>query len=423
MNDRFEDNAENSLGSVMKRTTDPMYGPVIERGAGSRVWDTQGQQYFDLTCGYSAANFGHAFAPLVNAATTQLNRLTHLTGIAHPGRAQLADLLVEHCGRSGDQVIFNTSGSRAVETAIKVALANKPGRIVSIGAAYHGRSLFTAALSDTASIHHMSSNHALSASCVRRPMSEMAYCAHCPLGLNYPTCRVACVNSFLEWIEHEHANISAVIAEPAYGARGYIAPPIEYWQRVREVTARRGILMIADEIQMGLGRCGHWLLSRAQGWQADLVVLGKSLGGGITSISAVIGQRTLLDHLPPGSESETFAASPLATAVGIEVVQQLRDGPWLARAAELGQRLAGGLKKFDCRIETLGASATLEFLAPGCEPQTAANAARGLAVRMRQAGLLVHYSGPLATRIVLLPPLTISEPDIGEILHILSQLS
>ena len=407
---------QRTLGLVMQRVGDPMVGPVIARGEGSRVWDIDGRRYFDLTCGYSAANFGHAFPPLVQAAQEQLQRLTHLTGMAHPGRAELANLLIEHCGSSGDRVIFNTSGSRAIETAIKVALTYRPGQIVSIGAAYHGRSLFTSNLSDTAKVSGLTIP-----GCVQRPMAEMAYCAYCPLGLVHPQCNVACVESLVRWIEQEQATISAIIAEPAYGARGYIAPPDEYWQRVRAVTARYGILMIADEIQMGLGRSGHWLLSRAQGWQADLVVLGKSLGGGITPISAVIGREALINGLPAGSESETFAASPLGTAVGIEVMHQLRDGPYLAGASSIGQQLRDALRRFGGRTESLGASASLDLLPGARDIATAAKCARELAVKFREAGLLVHYSGPHATRIVLLPALTISQTELDEILaHLLS---
>ena len=420
----------------MQRVTDPTYGPVIERGLGSRLWDTEGRRYFDLTCGYSAANFGHAFPPLVQAAREQLDRLTHLTGMSHPGRAKLAELLIQHCGRDGDRVIFNTSGARAVETAIKVARTHRPGKIVSIGAAYHGRSLFTSALSDTPSV----GSHEVSGT-VRRPMSEMAYCAHCPCGSTYPACHTACADALIEWIEQEHASISAILAEPAYGARGYIAPPAEYWRRVRAVTQRYGIVMIADEIQMGLGRCGHWLLSRAQGWSADLVVLGKSLGGGITPISAVIGPQALINCLPAGSESETFAASPLATAVGIEVMRQLADGPWMQRAGDIGSQLRAALdraypsvqtraiegreqasdprKAFGGSTEQLGASASLEFLGKGIEVASAAAAARNLAVSFRQSGLIVHNSGPWGTRIVLLPALTISQAELDEIVAII----
>jgi 4-aminobutyrate aminotransferase-like enzyme len=430
------------LANVMQRIHDPTFGPVIERGLGSRVWDAAGREYLDLTCGYSAANFGHAFEPLVRAASQQLQQLTHVTGMPHPGRSALAERLVKYCGGQArpdesnraerawpvrDKVIFNTSGSRAIETAWKAALCVRPGLIVSLSPSYHGRSLATATLSDSPRIAALTSYDRLA---VRRPAEEFAYCAACPLRLEYPACDIACQASLLEWLDREAANISALVVEPALGARGYIAPPAEYWRRVREASLRHGILMIADEIQMGLGRSGHWLLSESQGWQADLVVLGKSLGGGITPISAVLGRGEILDALPLGTESETFAASPLATAVGCEVVHQLESGPWLERAASLGTRLELALQQTSAcrapthppaRTESLGASATLEFFGCSDDPVAAAAAARRMAERMVAAGLLVHYSGPYGTRIVLLPALTISESSLADVEQRLSE--
>lgn len=410
------------LANVTQRTSDPAFGPVIVRGEGSRVWDATGRAYFDLTCGYSAANFGHAFAPLVRAAREQLAQLTHLTGLPHPGRAALAERLIEHCGwRDRDKVIFNTSGSRAVETAWKAAISYRPGKIVSLTPAFHGRSLATSLLSDTPRVGGLEPLESLT---VRRPLNEFAYCAACPLGLSYPECNVACVTPFLNWLEQEAPRISAVLAEPALGARGYVAPPPEYWQRVREATARHGILMIADEVQTGLGRAGGWLLSRMQGWCADLVVLGKSLGGGITPISAVVGRAEVLDALPAGSESETFAASPLGTAIALEVLNQLKHGPWLERAHEIGRTLQSALHESPscrgedyppARIEVLGASAALEFLTSMPDRAAAAAEARRVAERCVATGLLIHYSGPFATRIVFLPPFTISDAELEEI--------
>ncbi|MGN6545214.1 MAG: aspartate aminotransferase family protein [Aureliella sp.] len=410
------------LASVTQRTSDPAFGPVIVRGEHCRVWDAAGREYFDLTCGYSAANFGHAYPPLVRAAKEQLTRLTHLTGLPHPGRAALAERLIEHCGVSGrDKVIFNTSGARAVETAWKAVVSYRPGKIVSLTPAYHGRSLASSFLSDTPRVAGLEPVASLA---VRRPADEFAYCAACPLGLTYPGCDIACERSLLEWLEQEASNISAVIAEPALGARGYIAPPAVYWRRVRELTDKHGILMIADEVQTGLGRAGGWLLSRMQGWSADLVVLGKSLGGGITPISAVVGRGEVLDALPTGSESETFAASPLGTAIALAVMDELEHGPWLQRASEIGRALEQALLAsrpcrgedyVAARVEVCGASATLEFI--NCLPDRAAAAAeaRRVAERCVAAGLLIHYSGPFATRIVFLPALTISDEDLREI--------
>lgn len=416
-----------SLASVMQRTGDPAFGPVIVRGVGSRVWDADGREYLDLTCGYSAANFGHAFQPLVAVAARQLGQLTHLTGMPHPGRAALAERLLRNCGQGpADKVVFNTSGARAVETAWKAAVSFRPGTIVALSPSYHGRSLSTSLLSDTSRVTALDG---IQLPIVRRPPDEFAYCAVCPLKLEYPSCDIACQQSFLQWLEQQAPHVSAVVVEPALGARGYIAPPPEYWQRLRRITQQHAILLIADEVQMGLGRCGGWLLSRRQGWQADLVILGKSLGGGITPISAVVGRADVLDALPAGSESETFAASPLATAIGCEVIDQLESGPWFPRADAIGSALANALARTaPCRdgrtsdeglppprIESLGASATLEFGRAAQDLRAAAAAARRFAERLVAAGLLIHYSGPYATRIVLLPPLTISDAELEQV--------
>lgn len=410
-----------------RRTNDPNFGPFIVRGEGSRVWDSQGRQYYDLTCGYSAANFGHAFAPLVAAATGQLHELTHLTGMPHPGRVRLAERIVAHCGRPGDKVIFNTSGARAVETAWKAAASYRPGAIVALLPAYHGRSLATSAISHTSRMAQLLPARECY---VQRPVEEFAYCVACPKSLVYPECDIACQRSLIDWIEQNAERISAVIAEPAIGARGYIAPPGEYWQRIRALTKRLGILMIADEIQMGLGRCGSWLLSSLQGWSADLVVLGKSLGGGITPISAVVGRPEIMDAIAEGCESETFAANPLGTAVGFEVMRQLATGPWMERSSSLGQRLAEALQQgrycdenagHPARVETCGASATIEFVGTCGDRQRESTLARNVAERFVASGLLVHYSGPYATRVCLLPALTIPDRDLKQCCDLLRQ--
>ncbi len=411
------------LTQASHRPHDPKFGLVFSHGLGARLWDVEGQEYIDFTCGYSASNFGHAFPPIVEVARNQLGKLTHLTQEPHIWRAPLAEKLIEVCAfnsknpKDVGKVHFNATGSRAVETAWKAASAFRPGRLLSIAPSYHGRSLATSALSDTSAnisdfvafqIHQ------------RRPTSEFAYCAACPHSLRYPDCQTHCLDELVELIESEPEAISAVIVEPALGARGYVFPPAEYWQRLRRTTARLGVLLIADEIQMGLGRTGSMLLSTSQGWQADLVVLGKSLGGGIVPISAVVGRADVIDALPVGSESETFACTPFAAAIALEILQQLTTGPWIERGREVGMRLREviakiGEKHFPGLIfEGQGASAVAEFIHCGRSLVGAQELARRIATACRDQGLLVHFSGPLATRIVLLPPLTICEADLDE---------
>jgi 4-aminobutyrate aminotransferase / (S)-3-amino-2-methylpropionate transaminase / 5-aminovalerate transaminase len=423
-NAKWRDREAQVLAAAMLRDRDPMFGPVIVHGAGARVWDAEQREYLDLTCGYSAANFGHAFEPFAQAAERQLRSLTHLTGRAHRGRIELAERLLELCAVPGrdERVIFNTSGSRAIESAWKAAISYRPGRIVSLGPAYHGRSIATSHVSDT---QRVPARLLEAAAFEQRPHDEYAYCAACPLPVRYPQCELRCQHTLWQWLELHHREISAILVEPALGARGYIQPPAEVWRQLRQRCTHYGVLLIADEIQMGLGRCGDWLLSRRQGWDADLVVLGKSLGGGIAPISAVLGRREVLAALPAESESETFAASPLAVAVALEVLAQLQHGPWLRRADTLGAQLHAALaqtRQGALVVEQLGAAAVVEWIGGG-DQATAAAAARRWAQACLAAGLLVHYGGPLGTRVALIPPLTITDAELHQATSRLPELA
>ncbi|MCA9133040.1 MAG: aspartate aminotransferase family protein [Planctomycetales bacterium] len=422
------------------RDHDPKFGPVFVRGQGARLWDVAGQDYLDLTCGYSAANFGHAFAPLVAAAERQLRQLTHLTGEPHAARIELAERLIEllEIPARFSKVMFNVSGARAIETAWKAALAYRPGKLLTLGPCFHGRSLATSSLSNASASRDWG--------VVQREQivhrQEYPYCAACVHQLSYPSCHLHCVQALWAMIRHSAADLSAVLVEPAIGARGYIFPPPTFLQQLRRVTAEEGILLIADEVQTALGRCGDWLLSRQQGWQPDLLVLGKSLGGGIAPLSAVVGRGDVLECLPAGSESETFAGSPLATAVALEVLRQLQHGGWMQRGVQLGQALRDGLAEElaqlparpaeaghalvqgsmvqDGMVQGQAATCIVEFASSGAvtsEPllHRAQRRAKQFAQACQRQRLLVHFSGPLATRVVLLPPLTLSDEELSEV--------
>ncbi len=404
---------------VALRNHDPKFGPVFVRGVGSRLWDTDGNDHIDLTCGYSAANFGQAFPPLIAAATRQLNQLTHVTGEPHVPRIELAEQLQElfPCVGHRSQVLFNVSGARSVETAWKAAVAFRPGKLMSVGPCFHGRSIATTELSQAPSTGHV--RRQLADAVRVMPNENYPYCAACPWSLSYPSCDVKCAANILETIARESKSLSAVIVEPAIGARGYIVPPAEFMQRLRELTTAQGVLMIADEIQSGLGRCGHLSLAQGQGWQPDLLVLGKSLGGGVAPISAVLGRADVLESLPVGSESETFAASPLAAAVGLQVLSLLRDGEWIARGRQLGEQLRHFAREelqrlgwVGCEVEGIGASCIVEFrnLATGL----GASRCRQFAEACACQRVLTHFSGPELTRCVWLPPLTMSQVELDD---------
>lgn len=400
------------------RDHDPKFGRVFVRGEGARLWDVADNDFIDLTCGYSAANFGQAFPPLVKAANRQLQILTHLTGEPHVGRIALAERLLNAFDwpHEASRVMFNTTGARAIETAWKAATAFRPGKIVTIGPAFHGRSLATRTLGQTLPLGPLGSleDHVLCGA-----SAEYPYCAACPWKLHYPSCDLQCVSQVLTTISDQALEISAVLVEPAIGARGIIVPPAEFFQRLRRITRQHGILLIADEIQTGLGRFGHLSLAKGQGWQPDLLVLGKSLGGGLVPISAVLGRSDVLESLVMGTESETFAASPLATAVASEVVAQLTCGPWIERGAIVGDKLRtstrdllqqhgwAGSQANSAIVEGQGACCVIEF------GSQAAPRARHFAEACVRQRLLPQLTGPELTRVALMPPLTMNDEELS----------
>lgn len=412
------------------RDHDPTFGPVFVRGEGSRLWDVEGTEWLDLTCGYSATNFGHAYPPLVAAASQQLSQLTHLTGQPHVGRITLAERLTEVLGQNfeGPKVIFNSTGARAVETAMKAAIAFRPGQVVSLAPGFHGRSIATMSLGQSPT---GTSHFGLSRPTQVWPQEQYPYCAQCPVQLSYPACKVRCAESLFAFLHRNASEISCVIVEPALGARGYVFPPAEFFQRLRAATHQHGILMIADEIQTGLGRSGDWLASRIQGWQPDLIVVGKSLAGGITPLSATVGPAKLLDSIPVGAESETFAATPFACAIALRALECLSDGELFGNGGRVGLALRDLVKSQveqadtpAVLVEGLGASCAIEFggsATSGIALERSVERARAFTLACHARRLRVHLTGPVGTRVVLLPSLTMTDEELQLAMRLLAQ--
>jgi 4-aminobutyrate aminotransferase-like enzyme len=396
-----------------RRDRDPNFGPLFVRGEGPHLWDSKGNRYIDFIGGYSSTLFGHAHPKLVSAAREQLGTLTQLVGLAHPWRFQLENELARRVApwiSSPAKTWLTTGGARAVELAWKIAAVRRPGSVLSFDGAYHGRSLATSQISHTKRLPIV---HASVETPIRYPR-----CERCPLNLKRESCRAECFDEDEQRIDAIAERLSAVFVEPALGARGYyFAPPI-FFQRLSNACRRNGIAIIDDEIQMGLGRLGTFLAIERQGWQPDLVILGKSLAGGLVPMSAVIGRSDWMDGLPEGIESETFAANPLACRIGLEALQTLDDESLFDRAFEIESIFRRELKllseaiKFPIEFDVCGASAVIQTTRPLAEAWTR-NALK--------QGLLVHWSGINYDRIVLIPPLIAEASTIREAIETLKK--
>ena len=374
---------------------DPL--PVtIATAQGSWVTATDGRAYLDLLAGYSAMNFGHRHPALVAAARTQLDRVT-LTSRAFdhdlldPFADALCSLVADSLALEGTtamMVPMNT-GAEAVETAIKAARKwghrrgiTEPTIIVAAGN-FHGR---------TTTI----------VSCSTDEEARDGYGPYTPGFRAVPFGDAQAVADAID------DTTVAVLMEPIQGEAGVIVPPPGFWASLRALCDDAGILLVADEIQSGLGRTGTTLACDLWDVRPDLVTLGKTLGGGILPVSAVVGRADVLDVFTPGTHGSTFGGSPLACAVGLAVVGLLATGEVQERARVLGDHLQARLD--DLVTDELVGEVRGAGLWAGIDLVPGWGSGRDLCLALLDVGVLAKDThGPT---IRLSPPLTIDAPDL-----------
>lgn len=314
---------------VEERTLAHNYHPlpvVVASGDGAWVTDVEGNRYLDCLAAYSAVNFGHGNPRLIEAARAQLDRVTLTSRAFHndqlgPFAAELGTLLGK------EMVLPMNTGAEAVESAIKIArawgyrvkgVADGRAKIIVMDGNFHGR---------TTTIISFSGD----------PEARADFGPYTPGFVSVPYGDVDALAAAID------DDTVAVLLEPIQGEAGVVIPPAEYLPAVRELTSARNVLMIADEIQSGLGRTGTTVSSDLSGVVPDLYLLGKALGGGIVPVSAVVGDAAVVGVIRPGEHGSTFGGNPLAAAVGREVVAMLSTGEFQERASVLGARLRESL--------------------------------------------------------------------------------
>ncbi len=412
-----------------KRSYDPLSQLVFSRSLGQFVWDDQGRKYLDLVCGYSACNLGHAHPKIISAINQQISELTWAHGGESLERRKLEETLGglwdQHSGSKANtitpsKVWLTVSGARGIEIAWKLAHARSPGAVVRFDLAYHGRSLASAHLSDTQrsmaidgfgfdqAVRTIPFPRHLQGSC--GPNLDDSASDH--VNRLCQECR-RCLEQAAIAFDQGPQKASILFLEPAIGARGYYFAPAGFFRKLVELAKKKGLAVVSDEIQMGLRRTGPMFLSATQGWTPDLLVLGKSLGGGIAPIAAVIGNPTWIDAIGPGIESETFAGYPLACRIANEtlaILQERNLGAEIERKGELLRNLLRQGLSGDVLVEGIGLAncISLENL-PIADSALASRIVGWLA----KEGVLVHLTGPSRNRIALIPSLLIPETSLS----------
>jgi ornithine--oxo-acid transaminase len=363
---------------------------VISRGEGAWVTDVEGKRYLDLLSAYSALNFGHGHPALLAAAQEQLNRLTLTSRAYHNDRlGPFAAALAALCGK--ELVLPMNTGAEAVETGIKVArawgrrvkgVAPDAGRIIVAHGNFHGRTTTIVGFSDD-------------------PQARADFGPFTPGFVSVPFGDAAVIDAAIT------ADTVAVLIEPIQGEAGVVVPPEGYLRKVREICTRRGVLLIADEIQSGLGRVGETFACDREGVVPDVYLLGKALGGGILPVSAVVADRDVLGVIRPGEHGSTFGGNPLAAAVGLRVVEMLQTGEFQRRAKLLGEHLESKLQGLVghgvTEIRVVGLWAGVDI-----DPEVGTG--REIAERLIGRGVLVKDTHGQTIRIA--PPLVIRGTEL-----------
>jgi 4-aminobutyrate aminotransferase / (S)-3-amino-2-methylpropionate transaminase / 5-aminovalerate transaminase len=390
---------------------------VVTAAEGARVTDPEGRVFVDFAGGIACQNTGHRFGPVVDAVHRQADLYLHqcfMVGVYEP-YVETCRLLAElsPCAGSEQKSILVNSGAEANENAVKIARAatGRPA-VVVFDNAFHGRTLLTMTM--TSKVHPYKAGFG--------PFAPEVYRAPAP----YPYHGVTTEDALdglarLFKAEVDPEAVACVLLEPVQGEGGFVPMTPDFPARLAEVCREHGILYVDDEVQSGAGRTGKvWAIEHYDGVEPDLLVSGKSIGGGLP-LAAVTGRAELMDAVPPGGLGGTFGGNPLSCAAAVAALGAIRQPEFLVRAARLGEVLRRRLEELAARHPGIGEVRGLgPMLALELEERTPQRA-KAVVDAGFDRGLLLLSCGLYGNVIRLLPPLTIGDEDLDEGLGLLDE--
>jgi len=363
---------------------------VLSRGEGVYVWDEEGNKYLDMMSAYSAVSHGHANPRLVAALKAQAEKLCIVSRAFYTDK--LGPFLERACELTGqDAALPMNTGAEAVETAVKAArrwgyevkgITENQAEIIVCSGNFHGRTTTIISFSDEAEYQKNFG----------------------PLTPGFKIAQYGDIDSLKALIT---PNTAAFLIEPIQGEGGIVIPPAGYLKACETLCREHNVLLIADEIQCGLGRTGKMLACNHEDVVPDGLILGKALGGGIMPVSMFLAKKEVMDVFVPGTHGSTFGGNPLAAAIGLEALNILVDENLAERSMEMGNYMMGELNKLDsAMISTIRGSG----LFIGIEIDPALGSAREICERLMTRGLLSKETHETVVR--LAPPLVITKEQI-----------
>ena len=363
---------------------------VLERGQNAWVWDVDGKKYLDCLSAYSAVNQGHCNPRIAAAAKKQLDRLTLTARAFH--NDQMGPFLHQVCELAGfPKALPMNTGAEGVETAMKCVrkwgytvkkIPDGKAEIIGFNGNFHGRTISVISWS-----------------------SEPQYYEHFgPLTPGFKLVPYGDADAVEKAIT---PNTCAVIVEPIQGEGGVIVPPSGYLKRIREICTKHNVLMVADEVQTGLGRTGKMFACQWEDVKPDAMILGKALAGGMYPVSVFLATEEVMGVFKPGDHGSTFGGNPLGAAIGREALNVLVEEKLADRAQEIGEWFMGELRKIksDSIKEVRG-----KGLLIGVEMRVEAGTARPYCEALAARGVLCKETHDQVVRFA--PPLTVEKKDL-----------
>jgi 4-aminobutyrate aminotransferase len=388
---------------------------VVASAEGARVTDVDGRTFVDFAGGIGCQNTGHRFGPVVDAIHRQVDEYLHqcfMVGVYEP-YVDTCRLLAElsPCAGPEQKTILVNSGAEANENAVKIARAatGRPA-VVVFDNAFHGRTLLTMTM--TSKVHPYKAGFG--------PFAPEVYRAPAPYpyrGVTSDDAIAGLKKVFKSEVDPE--TVACVLLEPVQGEGGFVPMPDDYPARLAELCRDHGILYVDDEVQSGVGRTGKmWAIEHYGGVEPDLLVSGKSIGGGLP-LAGVTGRADLMDAVPPGGLGGTFGGNPLSCAAAVAVLEAVREPDFLARAERLGETLRTRLDELASRHATIGDVRGLGPMIAFELVEQAPDRAKAIVDAAFERGLLLLACGLYGNVIRLLPALTIADDDLDEGLGLL----
>lgn len=401
------------------------YPLVIARGQGAAVEDVDGNIFLDCAAGIAVTATGHSHPDVVKAITDQAQKFLHMSGtdFYYEPQVRLAEEMAAISPIDGEaRSFFANSGTEAIEAAIKLARYHS-GRynLIAFLGGFHGRTLGALSLTASKAIQRRGFG----------PMMPGVYhapyanCYRCPVGLKPESCAAECL-SFVEDQILVHLvspdEVAAIVVEPIQGEGGYLVPPAQFLQRLSEIAHRYGMLLIADEVQSGMGRSGKMFAVEHFGVRPDITAVAKGIASGMPL--GIMTARADVMVWPPGSHASTFGGNPISCAASLATIKLLRD-KLVANAEEVGRHMLDGARALAERhpligdVRGKGLMIGIELVKNRQTKERAKAEREAVLDAAFQRGLLILGAGPNAIR--LSPALVLTKGEADTALRILSE--